>query len=196
MERNNAALKRVRLNSRPYQILKILAVGSGILLISLTSPLCGAKLVEMGVKSYFSKKRFEKEKFLRNLTSLQKRKLINYKKSKPGILELKITKNGREEFMRYKIDGLKLKTLPKWDKKWRIVMFDIPHGFKKARDAFREKLKGLNFYPVQKSVFITPYPCEDEIDFLASFYNIRDFILIFYADRFEGEEKMKNYFKI
>jgi len=190
------ALKRMRLNSRPYQILKILAVGSGILLISLTSPFCGAKLIESGVKSYLSKKRFEKEKFLRDLKKLQKRKLIDYKESKPGDIELKITKNGREEFLRYKIDGLKLKTLPRWDKKWRIVMFDIPHEFKKARDAFREKLKNLNFYHIQKSVFITPHPCEDEIDFLASFYNIRGFILIFYTDHFEGEEKMRNYFKI
>lgn len=182
--------------SRPVQILNYIATGSGILLLSLIAPEMGAKLINAGIRSYFRKKRFEKHKFLRDLKTLQKRNFISIKYLDKENVEIKLAKKGKIIILKNKIDGLKLKTLPKWDKKWRIVMFDIPHEFKKARDAFREKLKGLNFYPIQKSVFITPYPCEDEIDFIAAFYNIRNYILIFYIERFEGEEKIKHYFNI
>ena len=41
-----------------------------------------------------------------------------------------------------------------------------------------------------------PYECEKEIDFIGSFYNIRNHVLIFYINNFEGDEKLKSYFKI
>jgi len=189
-------MRIIRKNSRPYQILKYLALGSGILTISLLSPLAGSKLIQAGIKSYFRKKRFEKEKFINDLKNLQKRDLVDIKESKNREIEVKIRKNGKDAVSSYKIEEMKLKIPAKWDKKWRLIMFDIPHDFKKARDAFRERLRNLNFYHIQKSVFITPYPCEEEIDFITSFYNIRDFVLIFYIDRFEDEEKIRHYFKI
>jgi DNA-binding transcriptional regulator PaaX len=91
---------------------------------------------------------------------------------------------------------MKLKRPAKWNGKWRLVMFDIPHGYKRARDAFRQKLKRLEFYPIQKSVFITPYPCEDEIDFLASVFDIRKHVILMNIADFEGEEKLKRHFRI
>lgn len=75
-------------------------------------------------------------------------------------------------------------------------MFDIPHNHRTARDALRKKLLDLKFYPLQKSVFITPYPCEDEVDFIASIFDIRKYILILYVVYFEGEEKLKHHFNI
>src|SRR3989344_2930204 len=62
----------------------------------------------------------------------------------------------------------------KWDKKWRIVIFDIPQELHKERTNFRRKLKSLGFYMLQKSVFIFPYPCEEEVGRLASHFKISD----------------------
>lgn len=45
----------------------------------------------------------------------------------------------------------------KWDKKWRIVIFDIEEKQKKTREALRYKLKELGFGMIQESVWITPY---------------------------------------
>ena len=58
----------------------------------------------------------------------------------------------------------------KWDGHWRIIFFDIKESKKNVRDALRHHLKNLNCYPLQKSVFVTPYPCKEEIDFLCEFY--------------------------
>ncbi|MBI4008672.1 transcriptional regulator PaaX, partial [Candidatus Roizmanbacteria bacterium] len=43
----------------------------------------------------------------------------------------------------------------KWDGKWRIVIFDIPEVNKRIRQVLRETLKVLEFWPLQKSVWIS-----------------------------------------
>ena len=50
--------------------------------------------------------------------------------------------------------NLKDKT-DKWDGKWRVVIFDIPEVNKRIRQALRETLKVLGFWPLQKSVWIS-----------------------------------------
>ncbi|MFH1193313.1 MAG: hypothetical protein V1656_03320 [Candidatus Jorgensenbacteria bacterium] len=185
----------LRKNSRPHQFLKGLAVGSGVLAISIISPVGGARLIQGLIGGYFRKKRFEKEIFLRDLKNLQSRKLVDYRELEHGNVEIKITKLGKETVLKYNLDGIKLKTQT-WDGGWRLITFDIPNHHKAARDAFRKKLKDLKFYPLQKSVFLTPYPCEDEIDFVASIFDVRKYILILYIDHFEGEEKLRHHFKL
>ena len=75
-------------------------------------------------------------------------------------------------------------------------MFDIPIKFNKARGALRSKLKYLGFYQLQKSVWAYPYPCEDEILFLANIFQIEPFIEIFTADELLHENKIRNFFQL
>lgn len=42
-----------------------------------------------------------------------------------------------------------------WDKKWRIVIYDIPEENKVVRDLFRRRLKEWNFQLWQQSTWIT-----------------------------------------
>ncbi len=51
----------------------------------------------------------------------------------------------------------------KWDKKWRVVIFDVPQELHRERNRLRMKLKTLGFYMLQKSVFVFPFPCEEEL---------------------------------
>lgn len=98
--------------------------------------------------------------------------------------------------LKYQIDDIKLKKPAAWDKKWRLVMFDIPQEYRLARDAFRKKLKDLKFHQLQKSVFLTPYPCEDEIDFIAEIFDVRKHTLFLIVEGFEGEEKLRYLFNV
>ncbi len=186
----------IRKNSRPYKILKYLAASAGILVVSTISPLGGANLVRALVREYFRKRSFEKSKFLRDLRNLQVRNLINWEDLGDGRVRIILTKGGKEKVLTYSVDDIRLNKEGGWDGKWRLVMFDIPHRHKLARDSFRIKLKGLGFYPIQKSVYITPYPCEDEIDFLTSLFNVRKHVLVIYVSHFEGESKLRHYFNI
>ena len=52
---------------------------------------------------------------------------------------------------------------------WRSVMFDVPTHSKQSRDRFAGMLKALGFVHYQKSVFICPHPCEEELEAVAEY---------------------------
>lgn len=88
--------------------------------------------------------------------------------------QFSLSKKGKIHWLKYQFHNLHLKKSKHWDKKWQIVLFDIPETQKKIRDALRRKLKNLGFLEFQKSVFIYPFPCKNEINFIINFYNIEE----------------------
>ena len=87
---------------------------------------------------------------------------------------ISLTKEGKKKAGMFQIDSLVVKRPKKWDKKWRLVIFDIPEKRKIAREALRGKLKELGFYPFQKSAWIYPFDCEAEIELLKDFFDLPD----------------------
>ncbi len=67
-----------------------------------------------------------------------------------------LTKKGKE--LASYILGRKNATAKKWDKKFRVVVFDIPEKKKKTRDWLRQELLLLNYKKLQESVFIGKHP--------------------------------------
>lgn len=131
----------------------------------------------------------------RAITGLHKKKLVNiYTKKGKEVVE--ITKAGKKRVLEYDIDDMRLRIPKKWDGWWRIVMFDIPQPKKKGRDAVSRKIKELGMYPIQKSVFVSPYICKNEIDFIGEFFDVRKHIIYIKAKEIEGVRKLKEYFDI
>jgi DNA-binding transcriptional regulator PaaX len=54
----------------------------------------------------------------------------------------------------------------------------------------------LRFYQLQKSVFVLPYECRDEIEFLIEFYDIRSYVRQIVAEKIDNELHLKEIFKI
>lgn len=95
------------------------------------------------------------------------------------------------------LDDMEIEKPAHWDKKWRVVIFDIPDKFKRrARDALREKLKKLGFCQLQKSVWVIPYPCQKEIQLLCELFNITPFVNIITAESIYNDIKLRKYFKL
>lgn len=68
---------------------------------------------------------------------------------------LRLTSAGREKVVR---DFPLLSWVEQpWDKRWRIVIFDIAETDRNARKALRDKLRQLGFGMLQESVWITPH---------------------------------------
>ena len=86
---------------------------------------------------------------------------------------------------------MKIKKPTKWDDEWRVVIFDIPERFKKAREALRKKLKDLGFIKLQESVFVLPYECENEINFITEIFLIRPFVRFMRVKSFTNEEQIR-----
>ena len=118
-------------------------------------------------------------------------RLVWFRESKEWLAEIVLTKDGETKAIRFKVDEIKIKKPAKWDGEWRVVIFDIPERFKKAREALRNKLKDLGFVKLQESVFVFPYECEDEIDFVTEVFLIRPFVRFMRVKSFTNEEKLR-----
>jgi DNA-binding transcriptional regulator PaaX len=76
------------------------------------------------------------------------------------------------------------------------VVFDIPEKLKRGRDALREKLKELGFYELQKSVFVFPYECRDEIEFIIEIFELRKYVRFGVLEEIDNELHLKKIFEL
>jgi len=110
--------------------------------------------------------------------------------------EILLTNEGKTRIKKYCFYDLKIKNQKKWDKKWRVVIFDIPINRNDARGALRRKIREIGFYKLQDSVWIYPYPCEDEMLFVAHVFGIENCINVLTVERVLHEEKLRKIFKL
>ncbi len=118
----------------------------------------------------------DRKKLSQALKRLRLNNLLAFEKQNDGKEKVYLTLTGKTRVLRYRLNNLIIKMPRRWDKKWRIVLFDIPEEKREIRDALRQKLKNLGFLEFQKSVFIFPYPCEDEINFIINFFDIHNHV--------------------
>lgn len=109
--------------------------------------------------------------------------------------KITLTEGGKRKVLSYKLSEIKLKK-GKWDGWWRIVIFDIPEKDRKGRNILRSKMQELGFYMLQKSVFVTPWECKEEIDFIKHFYHLGKYVNLIKAKKFDGEDLARNYFEL
>lgn len=132
----------------------------------------------------------------RAIKNLYMSKLISEKQNQDGTITMTLTDKGKEKALTYNLEEMEIKKPERWDGKWRIALFDVPEKMRKIRDAFRHHLNQLGFYEFQKSVFVYPFDCWDEIEYLIEFYNARKFIRFIVAESIDNELHLKSYFKL
>ncbi len=142
-------------------------------------------------------KRYSKKQIQNVVGSLKKRKLIEIVQEKNGKTKVVLTNKGQKRIKEFCFEELKIKKPIRWDKKWRVLVYDIPMKpaiYNRARQALRIKIKEIGFKQIQKSVWVCPYECEDEILFLSESYQVTKFIEIFTVDKMLHGEKLQNKF--
>lgn len=113
---------------------------------------------------------------------LKKRGDLEFVKEKDGVHVYRFSKKGKEKIKKLVMRELKIARPRKWDKKWRLVLFDIPESHKNARIAFGRRLRELGFYQCQKSAWMYPFPCLEEVEFFKNEYGIKPFVKLFLVD--------------
>ena len=170
-------------------ILKSLAIG-GVLTAGLVLPNIVQLLDFFGVT-----KSAEKFKIIGAIERMKQKKLVRiYHKDGTDIVE--ITELGKKKVLSYDLKNIKINRPKKWDGYWRIVVFDVPEKNKKARRALNFKLNDMEFFPLQKSVFVCPFECKDEIDFIAEFFGIKKYIRFVLAKNIENDEFLRSYYNL
>ena len=130
------------------------------------------------------------------IKSLYQSKLVSCRDLVDGSVELVLTEMGNEQALRYNLEEMIIPEMPKWDNKWRIVLFDIPEKLRVARDGLRFHLKKLNFFEYQKSVFAHPYNCLNEVNFLIEYHNVRPYVRFMIVDSMDNEFHLRQHFKL
>ncbi|MDO8620123.1 MAG: hypothetical protein Q7R64_02125 [bacterium] len=131
----------------------------------------------------------------RVINSLYRSKLVALQENKDGTLTLTLTDNGKRRALTYDLMRMKIKDPSVWDESWRLISFDIPESKKPARDSIRGHLLRLGFYELHDSVFIHPFNCFKEVDYISELYDVRKhlcFMLVTYTDRAHDLKKFFN----
>lgn len=127
---------------------------------------------------------------------LYRSKLIDAKDNPDSSVTVILSNKGKKRALTYQIDEIKIPEMKKWDRNWRVVLFDIPEKFKKSRDALSLALKKMGFYKFQKSVFVHPFECQNEIDFVIEFFSLRPYVRYLTASHIDNELDLKHRFRL
>lgn len=172
-------------------ILSWLAI-AGVVSIAATSPYFAINIVKALKKA----KKYNKKRIYDTFYKLRKQGCISIQ-SRNHQIYITLTKEGKKKAGRFQIDSLKINKPKKWDKKWRIVIFDIVQLKSLQRNIFRGKLKELGFSPLQKSVWFHPYQCKDEIELLREFFGLtKKEIRLITAENIEEDTSFQKIFRL
>lgn len=141
-------------------------------------------------------KKIDEEKLKQEIQALYRSKLVDLKEEEDGIFKMTLTDKGRLKVLKYHFQKMKIEKPDQWDGNWRMIIFDIPEKFRKRRDALRRKLKTLGFHELQRSVFVFPYPCRDEIDFLIEFFELRKYVRYAVLESIDNDLHLREIFDL
>ena len=141
-------------------------------------------------KDYQKWHQFNQSRLKQVLKRLKEQKIVEV----VGDETIKITEKGKIKILKFNLEDMQLNK--KWDGKWRLIIYDVPKHKKKERNYLREILKRLECFQLQKSVYLTPHPCENEIEFLRQLLNIGNDVKILKVASIENEKPYRDYFGI
>jgi len=181
--------KEIRNTKIQKAILKTIG-GVGFLSMALLAPNALQVLGHFGLvgKSLANKKRAINN----SRDGLLKCGIIKYDKN--GFLVL--TEKGNKKLKEIEARDYKVIKPQKWDKKWRILIFDIKEEKKGLRDKIRSTLISIGFIRLQDSVWVYPYDCEDLITLLKVDFKIGKDLLYIIADKIEYDIYIKKHFNL
>lgn len=179
------------------EILKGVAITAGMttfVVFALAAPKMAATMPKAFVDWYNAQNKSRRQQIRKTFKQLRRQRLIEEREVN-GKTNIVLSEAGQRRILEYKLDDIKIQPMKKWDGVWRIIIFDVPEKMKKTREVLRSKLKFWGCYPLQKSIFVTPYKCRDEIDFIAELFRISPHVRLIEARIFDGVEDIKEHFK-
>ncbi len=90
---------------------------------------------------------------------------------------IKLTQRGLE-ILFSKFPSIKFEDY-KWDGQWRVVVYDIEEETRRLRERLRQFLRGHGFSIVQRSVWFSPYPIENELETFLKKEGLWEKIMVF-----------------
>lgn len=110
--------------------------------------------------------------------------------------EVRITTKGKTEIIKYRLEELNLVKPSQWDGKWRLVIFDVNETVRNKRDELRRWLVRLGLKLMQKSVWVYPYPLEEQIKFLREILKTPHAVKLITAEKIDNDNDLREWFDL
>ncbi len=161
---------------------------AGILSVMAVAPNALQALSMMG----FGKKNHHRYKIDTSRKRLVQNGLLEYTKERL----LKLTPKGEAKLRQLELHEYKTKKPKRWDKKWRVLIFDIREDKKTLRDKVRRTLMTIGFIRLQDSVWVYPHDCEDLVTLLKADFKVGSEVLYLIVDKIENDGWLKKQFSL
>jgi DNA-binding transcriptional regulator PaaX len=182
-ERSTVRAKRRELQKL---ILETVAI-AGVLSVAMIAPAVVGAMGKLGIIP----KRRQNEYISSSASKLTKRGLLFYNSKK-----YQLTSKGESLLRRWRFSDFKLFKPKKWDRKWRVIIFDIPEKKKKIREQMRHLFSQAGLRRLQDSVWIYPYDCEDVITLLKTDFGVGRDLLYLIVDELENDKHLRKDFDL
>jgi DNA-binding transcriptional regulator PaaX len=186
-----------KLYATTKDILDILVYGGAIVIGAMVIPLAISAAIPDLTLELIGKvwEKYDQRRLKRTLKEMLERQMLVLSDTNREVTII-VTEKGKRQLLKYNIKTMTLNKPEVWDGKWRVVIFDVKEGKKSMRESLRRKMKQLEFYQLQKSVYVSPYPCEKELLFIRQYYLIGGEVSYFLATNLEQEDYLVEKFSL
>jgi hypothetical protein len=172
-------------------LLKVVMV-SGTVSVALLAP-NAVQMLDKPLQRAFKSldKRAREREWRRIVTQMKYNGLIkgNYE------FGLKLTEKGQRRLKSAEIESINIKSPKNWDRQWRILFYDIPEKHKYERDTLTRRLRELGFYQMQRSAWIHPFPCREEVFEVTRACEVNKYVTYVESGYIDNQEKLIELFK-
>ncbi|MBI4093515.1 CRISPR-associated endonuclease Cas2 [Candidatus Kaiserbacteria bacterium] len=114
-----------------------------------------------------------------------------------GKKHIEITEAGKQ-FFNLEAAKLEARTRRKrrWDRRYRMVIFDIPERRKADRQRLRLLMRELGFLRLQDSVWMTPYECEELVTLIKADLRFGKDVLYLIVEAIENDGWIRKHFNL
>jgi len=109
---------------------------------------------------------------------------------------LQLTQKGISTLAAYNVYTYQHRVPRRWDKKWRMLIFDIPERKRGLRHKVRTILRTTGFVCIQQSVWLYPYDCEEFAALMKTHLSINKEILYVIVDSLENDLPYRKHFSL
>lgn len=179
---------RTRARKRNIQMAVLSAIGvGGLLLVSMAAP----NVVQLLEKSSPGKQLKTKYLVRSALSRLRAKGQITFVE-KGSRTYARLTEAGRSA-LEFELQRLALLSGSKrrWDKRWRVVSFDIPEKRKHVRDRLCSLMRQCGFVLLQNSVWVYPYECEEFVALAKAELRLGGSVLYLVVESIDNEDVLR-----
>jgi len=101
-----------------------------------------------------------------------------------------------EKTLAYAQEKLRLqdKKPRRWDRRYRLIIFDIPEKRRKTREHLRLVMRDIGFLRIQDSAWVFPYDCEEFVALLKADLHIGKDVLYAVIEEIENDAVIRRHF--